>query len=223
MLIIGDLHGKKELLYPLLKSNQENYVFLGDFGFVWKWAELYHSKVLSKLERSYNSKNFFVVPGNHENYDAIESVPVTYYQKTKVRAIRSNIFYVERGEVLKLEGKTILCLGGADSVDKSLRIAQEEAGLGKVWWPQEQIKLSDMTKAVRNCGGQVDYVFTHDVPFQVKAEIYPRTIETKSDILLGSLMRQVEYKEWYCGHLHLSYYSDKNRVRVLKEGEVIEL
>ena len=68
------------------------------------------------------------------------------------------IFHVLRGEIMTLEGKTFLCIGGAVSIDKALRTPYIS------WWPAEEISFHDIDNALNNLervNNTVDFVITH--------------------------------------------------------------
>ena len=55
-----------------------------------------------------------------------------------------SVFYAIRGEIYEINGKNILTLGGADSIDKHLRIKDVD------WWEQESITQKDFNNALNN-------------------------------------------------------------------------
>ena len=60
----------------------------------------------------------------------------------KMHKVSRHIYHVMRGEIMKLEGFTFLCLGGACSTDKEYRKE------GVSWWKDEEITNEDVNNAL---------------------------------------------------------------------------
>jgi Icc-related predicted phosphoesterase len=104
----------------------------------------------------------YVIPGNHEDWDFIEEMEV---QDDGWQHYRSNVLVAPRGLRWEWEGVSFVGLGGAPSVDRTWRVAQQDASGGKhkYWWEQEDISqevIDDVAAA-----GYADVMVTHDAPF----------------------------------------------------------
>lgn len=119
MYFLGDVHAESPLMRDFLNSEEKYCLQLGDFGFIFKYNDWKWNRFLNHFEKNYPNKMIFTVLGNHENYDSIEKMPVKDMFGARCRKIRSNVYAVERGEILSIEGLNILCIGGADSIDKA--------------------------------------------------------------------------------------------------------
>ena len=58
-----------------------------------------------------------MIPGNHENYDALRKYPQEEWQGGNVRRIRPSVILLERGQIFSLAGKRFFTMGGASSHD----------------------------------------------------------------------------------------------------------
>lgn len=179
---------------PDFLSKNDILFILGDSGIC--WDDGIHDSLMSIY---YNDKNYTTISilGNHENYNLISKLPIVKRFGGKLRKVNDSAFYIENGEILNVNNKTILCIGGADSIDKHLRTE------GISWWSKETISNKDITNARKNLkkyNNKVDYVFSHTggVPIVSSLCFNP----TESDFKLTELLKSIEYKHHYCGHYH---------------------
>lgn len=203
MFILSDIHGEKELMKPFLLSEEKYCLQLGDFGFIWKNNDWKYNRFLRHFERDYPNKIIFTILGNHENYDSIEKMKRKVICGARCRVVKENVFAVERGEILEIEGKKILCMGGANSTDAAYRIPTVS------WWYQEEITEKDLTNAftkVKECD-KIDLVISHCMPdyFMYKVYSYPESYPSsaKLDKLVKYLFENNKMPEkWVGGHIH---------------------
>ena len=123
IIVLGDIHGNFSWLNKFIaQENPDIILQCGDMGYYPTWS-LYIEIV------SPNTKIYWC-DGNHEDYNAINKL-----LQTNPRGpieIQPNVFYMPRGEVLKLSNnRNVLFAGGAYSIDKHLRIE------GVSWFPEE--------------------------------------------------------------------------------------
>ncbi len=109
-----------------------------------------------------------VAPGNHEDYDHIDSIPI---DEDGWQRLGSNILLAPRGLRTNLDGRSVVWLGGAGSVDRSYRQRVYAHGGNGFWWPQETLAEADVVAVI--AGGHADIMIGHDAPKGV------RTIETR--------------------------------------------
>ena len=88
--------------------NHNDYIIIaGDFGGVWDNSneEKYWIKWL-------NQKKFttLFIDGNHENYDLLSKFDITEWHGGKVQFISDNIIHLMRGQVYKIDGKSIFTI-----------------------------------------------------------------------------------------------------------------
>ena len=197
--ITGDTHGdidyKKLLSLKEKKVSYNDYLIIcGDAGICWSPDTFqYHLDLYNDI-----GCTIIYVDGNHENFSMLEQCQVVEFCGALMHQVDKHIFHVLRGEIMVLEGKTFLCIGGAISTDKIYR----EPYIS--WWPEEEINNHDINNAIDNLGKvnyKVDYVITHclDTKTLVNAFHFRRDVCTDQ---LNFIDMAVEYKHWYFGHYH---------------------
>lgn len=208
MVITGDIHGDVKLKHlsdyadSLHSSgNSPQYLTIaGDFGGLWRPGD---RSVIDACGHFPFTTLF--VDGNHENFDLLNSYPVTTWKGGKVHQITEKVIHLMRGQVFELEGKTIFTFGGAVSTDREKRIP------GLNWWPQELASEEELAEAERNLcahGNRVDYIITHCGHMDAVQELHRKLNRSKLRIctqsyLLSRLLRDASFSAWFCGHYHL--------------------
>ena len=204
MYFLGDVHAESPLMRDFLNSEEKYCLQLGDFGFIFKYNDWKWNRFLNHFEKNYPNKMIFTVLGNHENYDSIEKMPVKDMFGARCRKIRSNIYAVERGEILSIEGLNILCIGGADSIDKAWR----QDGIS--WWAQEKISDTDVKKTVeKGLTCSFDMICSHAMPAFFMLQNFTPCFQTGSEFSLEKIYCDIENNGghiplWIGGHVHNS-------------------
>ena len=141
--ITGDTHGDidfKKLL--ILKEKNLSYcdylIICGDVGICWS------PQLFQYFLDLYNDIGCTIifVDGNHENFTMLNQCPLVEYCGALMHQIDTHIFHVLRGEIMTLDGKTFLCIGGAVSIDKMYRTPYVSG------WPDEEITYQDVDNAI---------------------------------------------------------------------------
>lgn len=140
--VIGDLHGRRDEMSYLSnkafpeqkKLTKEDVLFqLGDFGLIWylsNYTQGYKSdeKQLDMLSK----KNFtlFIIPGNHDNYDIINKLPLIEKWNGMVYEYKTisggKIYLAKRGETYLVNGKKIFTFSGATTSSLENRFTLEQ-------------------------------------------------------------------------------------------------
>ena len=232
--VCGDTHGLVDAS-KLTKLNDEAklkcddcIIVCGDSGIVWSKESL---KAHIDFFESLNCVVFFV-DGNHENFDLLNTYPVETWNGGKVHKISEHIFHILRGQVIDICGRNFLAIGGADSSDK----ADREEHIS--WWSNERITCLDIEEAKENLNKvdyKVDYVITHTPSTKILndfieiltqcGEAIPyylqyKVISTPSTDMLDFVNKNVKYKQWFCGHLHVDEIIGKTQILY---SEVVEI
>jgi len=193
ILITGDIHARFGYLNKLInqhKKDLEMVICCGDFGY-WPNFDDYHKRIKTPIPVLW-------CDGNHENHWAIKELV-----KTGNLEIAKNVFYMPRGSTYTLkDGRTMLFMGGADSIDKKQRT------IGRDWFPEEAIMQSD----TRNLPDiKVDIFITHTCP----VELYPTMVRyyngkelEPSNHALSYLWKIYKPSLWFFGHWH--HYKEGN-------------
>jgi len=148
MIIIGDIHGNINGLIDKIKHHDmhnKNLIQLGDAGIGFSHVSDYMDR-WSDFNDFLEKRNIimYIVRGNHDN-------PRYFGGKDDY----TNIRFVPDYSVLNIENKNILFLGGALSIDRSVRLT------GKSYWKNEGF-VFDPTK-VENLKN-IDLVVSHSCP-----------------------------------------------------------
>jgi predicted phosphodiesterase len=162
IMFLGDLHGNFNLINQYLNrfDIRDAYIIqVGDFGVGFKSLlkekrelELYHTKLVK------NNVIVYAIRGNHDYKPYFDNDPFGF----------TNIKLVKDYTVLNLEGKNILCIGGAVSVDRMMRKTknQREGNFdiltgNENWWQDELFNWQDDKLVnLRN----INVVVTHTAP-----------------------------------------------------------
>lgn len=188
------------------------FIFIcGDFGGVWSTKPNGPEHSYDKWWLNWLSTKpvtFIVVGGNHENWDAIEAnYPISEWCGARVRFLRDNVVWVERGEIITIEGKRFWCFGGAESTDKIWRAE------GSSWWAHEEATEEEFEyglKTFEENWDNIDYIITHAAPSQVTKLFYgANSGASRTDQFLNRIWwlnkRCVPH---FCGHLHHNFHFD---------------
>jgi predicted phosphodiesterase len=225
ILVTGDTHGtidynKIKLIhnYNILSKN-DYLIIAGDFGGV-------RNKNTLERDLSYYTKLPFMVlfiDGNHENFDLLNSYPISIWNGGKVHIIKDNIIHLMRGQVFTIEDKTIFTFGGGTSIDKYRR--EEHIS----WWKDEIPNREEIEEGKRNLlkyGNKVDYIITHSIDsmtlYNPALYIYGNKCEAFEDnFILDYFEENIEYKHWYFGHYHID--AKLNDKKTALYNDVVEL
>ena len=214
--LCGDTHGSEQ---DTKKLNNRNFpeqkeltkddvlIQLGDFA--WIWYPLGSNKEQENWLNWLANKNYTlaVVLGNHENYNIIDTLPWTTKWGNDVQYYEiengNKIYFFKRGGVYTINGKKILTISGAHSVD----IADRLPGIS--WWKQEDITYAEQEYCLDQTDENkvVDYVLTHTCPQRIMHEFvfgynFDEKINCVTAKFLDEIDNRVEFKEWHFGHFH---------------------
>ncbi|MDE6708784.1 MAG: metallophosphatase family protein [Oscillospiraceae bacterium] len=208
--ITGDIHGEYDIhkfstkKFPMQKllSRSDYMIICGDFGLLWDGSNS-ERWWLNWLEKKPWTTLF--IDGNHENFDMLESYPLTEWNKTQVHQITEHIIHLCRGSVFELEGKRFFAFGGAESHDKTFR----KKGISI--WEQEMPNAREMQygrEVLKKMNWQTDIVITHSLPQRLQEKIFKADDDDyKSNALTNyfdEIDTKLDFKFWFSGHYHIS-------------------
>lgn len=172
--VLGDVHGQtwffRSAVENAIARGCEALVQVGDFG-LW-WPGYLGARFMASVREITNEAaaqglTCYVIPGNHENYDLIDSHVAGLTGKVDYRyavPIYDNLIYLPKGAAFKLGETTCLAAGGAVSVDKAWRSYDFDPAK-RSWWPQEGFTEKDALAAqVAILDHKPSVLFTHAVP-----------------------------------------------------------
>ncbi len=229
LFVCGDTHMSHDIQkintrnFPEQKTLSKNDVLiqLGDFGGI--WYPLGMNKEQTYWLEWVARKKFTtaVVLGNHENYNEIETLPWCEMWGNEVQFWESSagdrIYFFKRGGIYTINGRKILTVGGAHSIDKSNRTKDVS------WWVQEDIsykETEDCFNELDSKGYDLDYVLTHTCPTSLVEKFIHITkynvgkIKDTTSEFLEVLYERVTFKEWHFGHMHV----DLIHKEILQDG-----
>lgn len=213
--ITGDTHRDfRRLVYFFFENNttkNDIMIILGDAGINYYGEDdKALKKVLNKLPIT-----LFCIQGNHEQRP--ENIKTYKEKKFKGGIVYyeeeyPNILFAKDGEIYDFDGKKVLVIGGAYSVDKEFRIARN---LG--WWENEQPSEKTKEKVLNLLDKkiEVDIVLTHTCPYKyLPYEVFlpgidQSRVDQSTEKFLDIVEDRLNYKKWYCGHYHTSKTIDK--------------
>ncbi len=202
--ITGDTHGEQARFSPAAMPGEDKWgkddtlIVCGDFGFLFANDERENAFLDELSEKPYT---ICFCDGNHENFPAIYACPREERYGGKVHRIRKNIFHLMRGQIFRIENKTIFTMGGAYSTDKYMRKE------GFSWWKEElptNEEYREATQNLREAGNAVDYIVTHTAPREVIRLMgkCPDTHDAELTGFLEWILYEVKFKKWFFGHWH---------------------
>ena len=228
--VTGDTHRNEDILnvnqwyQKHRKDIDKNTILiqLGDWGAIWYEEGSIQYEKDKVLQTKWAKKDFtlLVVPGNHENYNLINKLPVVNKFGGKVRELKpynpyssnkkyKSIYLLERGEIYEIQDKTFLALGGAESIDKSMRVENISWWRDELWSKQEEDNcLNNLNKH----NWSVDYVVSHTCPTSIVKKIVKNYNNNYADptskFFQFLLDNGLKFKEWHFGHWHTDIQID---------------
>jgi len=184
-------------LNTLINDKQPDIILqCGDFGW---WPKMAVNKpVLYGRQKSWflegiKPKNsiIYFCDGNHEQHPEL-------IQDGLIHKMYDNVYHASRGSILTLEdGKNILFIGGADSIDKNMRT------IGYDWYPEENINLLefDMAMAIED---RIDIVISHTCPSSFDVQGSEGKHIDSNRIALQNILEKYNPSYWFFGHWHKS-------------------
>lgn len=223
----GDIHGEFEDFFHQLTNIMElsdiNLLICGDVGLGF-YRPNYYNTLFKKIQKKLSKRNIHVYAfrGNHDN-------PEFFKNNDKLNEILNgvkNIHIVDDYDIIKNDNHTILCIGGARSIDKCQRWkwdfhTQKQIPVG--WWEGENVidmpnNFEDFLSA-NNLN--IDTICSHTAPDFCEplskecllywAKYDDTLIEdcTKERSLLTNIFNKLKIsnniKYWLYGHFHAKY------------------
>lgn len=175
ILLAGDTHGNTshmEYILAIAKEQGCDRVFqLGDFGY-WEHEQsgIQYLDDVNKYSQLHDIPVYFL-DGNHDKI----SLLLEKYKDADEEGfilVRENVLYAPRGHCWTWGGKSFIAIGGAYSVDKQYRLAQERHDAerygkntsGTLWFPEEEMADRDLDAILDRAPQRVDFMLTHDKP-----------------------------------------------------------
>lgn len=179
ILFLGDTHTRTDQMYKALDvavANGCSRIFqVGDFGY-WE-HEPWGVEFLDDIDRyaRYVGVDIYFLDGNHDNIRLLMEKYGSNKDPEGFVIVRPRVRYAPRGHIWTWSGKTFMALGGAYSVDKNWRLAQEQHAAddadepvsfhrGTWWFPEEEITDAELDRYLTAAPPKIDVLLTHDKP-----------------------------------------------------------
>ena len=207
--ITGDTHGnfnRIDYFCQRFETSKEDILcILGDAG-----INYYLNKKDYMLKQVLQDMpiTFFCIHGNHEERPFNISTYITkkwnegivYYEKEF-----PNILFAKDGEIYNINGKSILVIGGAYSVDKEYRLLK-----GWSWFKDEQPNKEIVKYIEKQITKQRHFniVLTHTCPIKTEPRhmflpfIDQSKVDKTTELLLQRIADWITFDNWYFGHFH---------------------
>lgn len=139
-----------------------------------------------------------------------------------------NLIFAKDGETYNIDGKKILVIGGAYSVDKQYRLLH-----GYKWFKDEQLTNKEMITILDKVKGKhFDIVLTHTCPYKYEPRevfmqgLYQSKVDKSMEHFLDEIEENISYDKWYCGHYHTEKQIDKlefmfDRIKIFNKDEYV--
>jgi predicted phosphodiesterase len=227
ILLLSDIHGAHGILRKAIEVAKEAgataVVQLGDLG-LFPDTELWFRDALKDCDLP-----VYFVEGNHDDC----SRWTLYDTVTRVWDDRE-FYYVPRGTVMELDGRTIAFMGGASSIDKKYRLEQNMQ-----WDIREDINADEVARIQKNAEGKkIDMFLTHCPPGSVIDKHFNPLDKLffgvgvdwidPNQLIIEDMWKMMNYPPVYSGHMHRKIggitekaEADRGDYRILEINEVL--
>ncbi len=220
VVVCGDIHGAyEEMVFKLcIQYSMTNTLLIvaGDCGFGFEKPG-YYEQTFSRVSRRLTKANNWIVMirGNHDN--------PAYFQEQRIHHERFRC--IPDYSIVTSCGHTILCVGGAISIDRTYRLAVDSRphpAKTACYWADEMPYFDEETMAGINSQYKIDIVVTHTSPSFCELITKDGLLgwAQKDAALLGDCERERAIIDkmfdtlleaghplahWYYGHFHQSW------------------
>ena len=209
--ITGDTHGNFSRVDDFEYEKGDMLIVVGDAGINYT---LDYDDYLLKRNLNRDGIIYFCVRGNHEerpeNISSYKEVDM-FGGKVFVEDAFPNLVFAKDGEEYNIDGKSVLVIGGAYSVDKKYRVSN-----GLMWFKDELLTSDEMDKIYDKVKGKhYDIVLSHTCPYKYEPRevflswIDQSKVDKSMEHFLDRVEESIDYDKWYCGHFHTEKEIDK--------------
>jgi len=223
VVLTGDTHRVFDRIFEFCveyeTTSEDIIVILGDAGINYY---LDSSDELLKEELLGLNATLFLIHGNHEerpynigNYEEMSwHGGIVYYEEEY-----PNLLFAKDGEIFDFNGKKVMVIGGAYSVDKNYRLSRKMP-----WFESERpdyFVKSYVESQLDRIDWKVNYVFSHTVPFSYMPReaflpnIDSNSVDNSTEEWLETIEKKLNYERWFAGHYHIDWSMD--RIQILFE------
>ena len=209
--ITGDTHRDFSRLDNIGFNKDDMLIILGDAGINY-FLNKEDNKIKDCLKK-YNIK-MFCIRGNHEerpeNISTYKEINM-FGGKVYIEEEYPYLIFAKDGEEYNIDGKKVLVIGGAYSIDKEYRLMY-----GYKCFRDEQLTKEEMDTIYNKVKGKhYDVVLTHTCPYKYEpVEVFlsgidQSKVDKSMEHFLDKIEDSIKYDKWYCGHYHTEKIIDK--------------
>jgi hypothetical protein len=241
-LIIGDTHGQDQIIEIdqwATRNKIAHIIQVGDFGIHWPGSECRIYRYFDKRQRRNGYQpNWYTCGGNHDNYTRLQLLRDRKMTLGPMVIYANGVYYVERGNIIMLDGHNIMFLGGAVSSDcgpnilgspgRTLYPQWKKRKKGGPAWQEEAPTLEEVQHGVDQANlYKPDIWVTHDIctegaPYSRGGDLNPLTNLWTDDTAqkLSGLYRAADVKPstWFHGHYHRHYQQVHEQTNIVGCG-----
>lgn len=216
ILLLGDIHGHASILSQALdiakESNAVAIVQLGDFGMFSDNEDWFRQNIINAHIPIY------FIDGNHDDC-------VRWIQHDKVTRIWDDreLYYIPRGTVMELDGRTVAFMGGASSIDKKMRLENNMH-----WDINENISDDHVGRLLKNTKGKkIDVLLTHCPPHSVIEQNFEPINKLwfgvgldwidPNQVIIENIWQELGTPDVYSGHMHKRVQGPNYRILNINE------
>jgi 3-oxoacid CoA-transferase subunit A len=205
--IHGDTHGSLSPINNFAYEHPGNgLIIVGDYGLNY-YGDSSDERRKASVARL--NINLFLIRGNHDRpHNELVNAEKYYHPQIKGTVLREsaypNIFYLLDGETYEFNGKRTLVLGGAYSVDKFYRLANNWN-----WFCGEQLSQEEMIEIYEKYKGQhFDLILSHTCPYSwMPTDLFLSCIDQSSvdntmEHWMDDFRSVITFDGWVWGHYH---------------------
>jgi len=207
--VTGDIHQEASRrlssrhFYSKNLTKNDVVIVAGDFGLVWSHpGGRFYKKETYELNWLNNATfTTLFIDGNHENFDLLNKLPTANLYGADVGVVNESVYHLRRGRTYNINGKSVLTIGGAQSVDMESRVS------GIDYWKEELLSTKEQNDILDCVDDKLfDFVITHTAPRSViKSAISLPVTEKVTDNttkFLDEVCNRISFRNWFCGHFH---------------------
>ncbi len=148
--------------------------------------------------------------------------------KVYIEEDNPNLIFAKDGETYNIDGKSVLAIGGAYSVDKEYWLLY-----GNKLFKDEQLTKEDMNNILEKVKGkQFDIVLILTCPYKHEPrevfmqELDQSKVNKSMEYFLDEIEENISYDKWYCGNYHTEKKIDKlefmfERIKIFNKDEFV--
>jgi len=226
--ITGNTHRDFSKFYSFKSKEDDMLIVLGDTGINYYLNE--EDKNCKEYLKKLKLKLFCVRGNNEESPENMSTYKEAemFGGEVFIEEEYPNLIFAKDGETYNIDGKKILVIGGAYSVDKQYRLLH-----GYKWFKEEQLTKEEMDTILAKVKGKhFDIVLTHTCPYKYEPrEVFMQgldqsKVDKSMEHFLDKIEENINYDKWYCGHYHTEKQVDKlefmfGRIKIFNKDEYV--